>query len=1306
MALSGTVAANKDLTLGYCPLLLCAITLPGTSTPLLLSTHSLDGVSNPSFPGIGSLPAGNYIGRLSQQDIDALQHRSHLGIDRVARVTLHITDPDHFIYNNYCRIYGFRGATVRMALVLWQVGTTNFTSDAPLMFIGTMDMEVPRHGATVIEISANNSHNMASVRLPFFPIQNRCPLHFPSTDAEQTLSLDPASTFCIYSAAVGGVGNTGPANHFDSYGRRVTDSRGIYVSCDFLRSDPFGSNTTVGCMARLGNYSSTSVAPDGDIGHDQAGHWTGGFAGVQWSPGVYYAENRNYVSGGKIPTYSFLNAAILGQYQNLVYGWQFITAKVANIVESGNDTKAEAMIYSGEHDIGFVPLVVVNGIALNRFNHGAVDSSLGWDWATDGTNVSTGGRKGTPVRILGYGDNSHTALGDPYGSIARIITVVHKDIFTGFGTPTIQIRTIGPKVPVFTSQTVKTLLGYPYNSNPAWVTLDILNKSNWSYSEINMSTFISTANACGYGAGQDPSADKFGTLISYIDNLGNSNTHAAYACKFSLEQRRSAQDVLTGVLRACNGYLFWDQNGLLCMGINQTLADQQPSPITGSNYVGGGVSSHHADGTSGTGFPAYVFDESNIDVSSIEFEQNATSLTPNRISITFQDEDNGFVVDSLNEVDPHAVDRAGGAGLQIGGAVIDEALNVLGIPNFDQAIRIANTYIAERQYGNEAADARGTRILAFKTTVRCEHLNTGDLVQFSYQALGISNQLFRVLRKQVETDFQSASLAIQWHNDLWYTYAYGQAPEAFYGDPGISRPARPPLTWQPFAAQPSVASGELYPQLTGTEYNFALAEVDGVDASGSASVQLRIGGIPPINQINAACQPPRVPLQATIGSGGSILGGVTLLIQICGIDAGGNYTSPSQTVTAAIPAGSGYTVTISNIGWTVGTAGYDVFAGRDHYSITHQVSNPSSTPSSITLTALPNTLAYGPPDLSAGSLYAQAKIVSHGGIIGANVGAVTTGPNTITIGGATITNVLTGYKVLLIGRDDDSGIDLPIIEFNIVSNAGNVLTVDRDPTSLINVQDIVLVSAQADIATATSIGCTNFVNANAPTGVGVEDIGKIVRIIYGLGRYQSRTIKDVVSSTAGPNLDTYVVDRAWNLTPDVTSWFIVEETGWPDTTPTSNFTQQTYGGGNVALLNVSNYAKKTILVQVLIGDPTDALFSNEHRSPWRMMYLGGSQGTRTITNVDSPYTQQVIDGILLCDTSGGDVVVNLLPHDMVQNAELVVQKITSDANTVTINWYLDVANNIQETDENGDIVRQLTSDVPPNNKTVIRFHGN
>ena len=1205
---------------GYQPLLLAAFTFQvpsGTPPTLLVSTHPFNtSEGGPSFPGIGALPAGNYLARVDSQNIDALQYRSSLGIDRFSKVTLKLNDADSYIWTNYVTsisgspMYGFRGASLQLCLVFWQPGTTNFSSDAPIMFTGTCDMQIPQQGATIISVTANNAHNTGTVMLPSFPIQNRCPHLFPANAAQRALAVNPFSIYgpCGYSPdQPGGVGNQTTPNLTDE-GQVITDGSGNYIMCDYLRSNSGDPHS--GCMPRLGNAATTSIAPDGDLFHDTSGRVTGNFAGIQWSPGSYYQIEKNYTSNQKIAVFSFMNSAILGQYQNLLIGTQWVNPKLSNILESGNDTKCVAMICTGNIGTGGVLQVVVNGISLNRNPSG--DNNLWWDF------VSTGGRNGgmTPDSTS-YRTSSYRSLDDPYGSIAAIECVFYKDIFTGFGIPTVQVLASGPQLtayyPIATavgngaSITVTLPAGLanndvagnpPYtvtifgnswgtvngtweltnwtygppgtitlassaytgsgtggyiqyttgepdaNTNPAWALLLILTNANWQISEIDLATFSNAAIYCA-------------TQISYVNSTNQTVTHARFKICISLEQRRTAAELIAGIVRATNGYFAWSQTGLLQFFIEQTLADGQPAAITGSNY-NTAVTSVTAANTVANGYVAYSFDETNIARIEnrdgtmrldIEGENNTTVMTPNEIYIGFQDEDNQYVVDSLSEIDAPATVRSGGA-LQPGGSLVPETLNAPGITNFDQGVRIANMYMATLQRGNEADDPRGTNIVTIGTTVKCSHLRTGHLVFLTVRKLGWIQQLFRVVKIAPSTDYQSAKLTLRWHNDVWYTDIYGQNPQAIYSETNLSKPQRVPLPWQANAEQPSSPnSGTIFQG--SSQWTFQLAEVDlpGQSSDGASIVQLQIGGMPPVNSPSTSVGPPLVPVQATTSStGGYLVGGVYLMFEICATDSSGNFSAPSQMITVAIPTGTNTNVvTINNLGWQAGTTGYVVFGGRDHFSITRQLVG-SGTPSSISIPGNGTATATGlyavsltaPPDLVAYGAVAQAKTVIHSGLFAEEVAAVDSTSITLPNAGTSLAN-LAGYNVYLLGRQGLAGANLPIVEFTITSNSassGYKLVLDRNPSSLIQVDDLVTVGCRANISSSTTIGDVNIANAYYPSGANSGDIGDEIIIMAGTGIYQHR----IITAVTGGN--TYTVDRPWDTIPDSTSIFITVEATW------------------------------------------------------------------------------------------------------------------------------------------------------------------
>lgn len=1349
-----TVATLKDGS-GFQPLLLVYFAFQGTSTKLLLSTIPLDGVSNAVFPGIGTLPAGSYLGRIAEEDISSFQLRSPQGVDRPSKFTVHIFDADHFIWTNYAQTFGFRGASMVVCLVMWKPGTSTFSTDAPQMFIGSCDMEVPAEGFNVLSVSANNSHNLATVKLPQLPIQNRCPKRMPTTAAERALALsDQTSPFyrCGYSAdQSGGFGNIattgGPLNDgkniVDSFGTIITDANGVFVSCDFTRSNV--NYDYVGCMARMGNPATTTVAPDGDLMHDKSGRLTGTFGANEWNPGIFYAIAKNYTSGGKVPVFSFLNSTILGEYCHMLFGRQWVNAQVLNVVESGNDTKFEVAICSD--DIGIqTPQVQVNGILVGKDPTG--DPNQYWLFVGDGTGyLATGGRHGVAVRnITGYNDlgSNHNSLGDPFGSIARIMVCVYKDIFTGFGVPQVKVQAVGPTflqyMPILTAvgngttvtltfannlpnadciipftgvQKVDiygcTLLGAdgvnwqisaatqgppgtitipaaisgsgtggfvryrsavsfdqiagsPPQSNPAWAVLEILRVSNYNIeSECDLSTFA-IESRFAY------------TPILYQNAVGDTASHARYICEFVLESRRSAAEVLAAVLRSFNAYTSWGQNGLLQLFIMKTLADSQPLPVTGSNYatpiasfaaagnpiLSAGINSSvttiplnvalvcaanqpiqigseqmQVTGGMGTtsltvtrafggttaashsinavvfpcGYAAYSFDETNIlrsgtqdnIVFGIKGEESPTSQTPNNISISFQDSENGYVQDSLSEYSNDGINRAGGA-LQPGGSVVQEAMSVLGISNFDQGTRIANVDMAELQNGNEFGDARGTRTFTIETTVRCESLRNGHLVIFSWQALGITKQLFRVKAIYPSRNFERCKLTISWHSDVWYQDQYGQTPDAFNNQSNKFLPNRPPLVWQP--GELSGTNSAIY---GASEYVFDLTEVDIVQADGSIIVELQASGFLPINQISSSIKSPIVPIQATSSStGGFIAGGKTYYVQLVASDGVGAFSAPSAFITCVVPAGTNTnTITIDNISFDDATSSVRCYVGTDHHNITIQQSfgAPGST---LTLTVVNHFLLTAPPDLVASTALVQAKVAQHVGSIGAIVVGVTS--TTITLGApptGSMSTSLFGYYIMIIGS---SGAATPFVDFLISGNTvggsnETIITVSfGDPTLTVHVGDSAVICLQANIFSATTIGDALLPNAyNGGLGLTAADIGRTIRIIAGTGRYQRRLIQSVTTTTA-------TLSSAWNTIPDATSLFIVEDSRWSYSNEISAFANSAFALSSSFVVDFQNTAAAAMLVQVLIGDASGN-YSIEARSPFRIGYVYGTPGS-------------------------------------------------------------------------------------------------
>jgi hypothetical protein len=186
-------------------------------------------------------------------------------------------------------------------------------------------------------------------------------------------------------------------------------------------------------------------------------------------------------------------------------------------------------------------------------------------------------------------------------------------------------------------------------------------------------------------------------------------------------------------LRRCAGIILGRDaaTGQMQCFIEQTLADQQPSAITGSNYSTP-VASVKADGTSANGFLAYLFDGSCIEKGTFKLAGRSLNDTPNTVSFPFQDSANQWVQDTLTDVDPFGYSSSGNQ-------EIAAPLEILGIENFDQGIRRGNVELAKALYGNSRFDAGGTELPSFRTTVKAAHLasRAGYICGISYPQLGL-----------------------------------------------------------------------------------------------------------------------------------------------------------------------------------------------------------------------------------------------------------------------------------------------------------------------------------------------------------------------------------------------------------------------------------------------------------------------------------------------------------------------------------------------------------------------------------------
>lgn len=729
-----------------------------------------------------------YETRLMNTESGVIQAVSPAGYDIVPSFDLTIADADAFIWTNDIVPHGWRGATMVVTFTMYDVPSATFATDSwQWRFL----LGKPAWKRGVITVDSTSKMNMGQVKMPSVPVSRRCPWTFPQNATQRASALnDPTSIYyqCGYSADQGGgCGNTGPASHIDAFGTVITDASGNYVSCDYTRSSgPTKTDTTVGCMARLGNYSG-SLAQDGDITKDQAGHTTGRFGGTTYIPAQQF-NGRQYTTGQKVFGFNADNSAIFNGYDNFVYGAQWVdcTATTRNALGDPNSLRGESVVCVAANGAILINTVLVNGVTVPQFTAGS-DVLFCWRF------INAGGRNGAV-----NGDALYNSQGDCYGSLATIEWVVPYQLAAGGSRPSVLVLvTQAPPVAVISPAGGGAFTAtFTASTNPVWHLLDLLTWGNWTYNltnallgDIDLASFVAAAAVCD-------------TSISYLNLNGVSATHAQFRSSFALlgSQRQTLAQIVLGLRNSANLMLGPNSTtGLLGLFVRQALADQQPLSIAGSNSttpivsvtananatLSSGINSSvttiplsyamltvanqiiqidseqmQITGGAGTnsltvtrafgattaathssaavvspcGYLAYLFQDGNgtIIKDSFETTPRPASDIPNRLSFDFQDEDNQWQQDTISQIDPDAF-------VSSGNVPIDVQAQVIAIPNFDQGQRIANVQLGESLRGNPRDDADGTEYIKFESSVKAAHLASmmGAICGFDWQQLGI-----------------------------------------------------------------------------------------------------------------------------------------------------------------------------------------------------------------------------------------------------------------------------------------------------------------------------------------------------------------------------------------------------------------------------------------------------------------------------------------------------------------------------------------------------------------------------------------
>jgi len=784
-----------------------------------------------------------YAARLLKHTLFQLTASSSDGLDGAAQIALTLANADsHF--SEIERATGFKGAQVTIQFLFYDFVASEPASEARVVFRGIANSpdEITE---SAFRVTVMNRLNLQRILLPDTRIERTCPWFFPSTAAQrqQALTGGPKGQYsalykCGYSAdQTGGVGNL--------------NSGAAYTSCDYTR---------------------TSCVQRGMFNKDSANNTTARFGGIEFVPAQIVVRGYGQKNTELSPLYN--NIALYNNFVPLVYGTAWYTPPIVFLRNDGNLTRMELLLGMGP--ISGILQVLVNGDAIPQAQDGTNMTGTGWY-----SLISAGGRNG--AFDPNFTDSAGNPLGDPYGSLAYLSVVVPNAIANGLSTPTVRVLVNGLLIEQFDSS--GNSLGASFTNNPAWVLMDVLRRSGWLTSDMNLPSFAAAAAYCG-----EP--------ISTTDLYGNSTSTARFKCNLVIQNRQSAAELAKSTRVASSLMLSYDKSGLLNLRVENTLALQQPTAPDGTNSTealnGGWPSYEFSDGSATY---SGILRSSNGDPAIRLYSQNGTATT-NQLTVEFQDEFNQYQQDSLTLVD---IDDS-----LLTDRIVTAPFPGVGLPNFDQATRMLQLQLNK--------SIAGYTLVEFSTSVKGIGIAPGDLITVTYLKEGLSRQPFRVVKIAPGQDYQIVQITAQWHDDDWYTTGGANASGG-----GI------------YASNQGGMPRPLVGSVTDTHgvEQFGIIETPIARGDGSTAIQLSAAFTPPALPGASSVSIPLLSLTPTVATtGGTLAGGQSFYYAVSALDSTGAESGLSFIVQATLPPTTNTnTVTLTGFSFSSGTSGFRVYRG-------------------------------------------------------------------------------------------------------------------------------------------------------------------------------------------------------------------------------------------------------------------------------------------------------------------------------------------------------------------------------------------
>ncbi|HEY4359394.1 MAG TPA: hypothetical protein VGN17_00395 [Bryobacteraceae bacterium] len=448
--------------------------------------------------------------------------------------------------------------------------------------------------------------------------------------------------------------------------------------------------------------------------------------------------------------------------------------------------------------------------------------------------------------------------------------------------------------------------------------------------------------------------------------------------------------------------------------------------------------------------------------------------------------------------------------------------------------------------------------------------------------------------------------------------------------------------WAPFQVQ-APSSDALWPH----EWTFDAQQIYNINADGSASAYIVTQGKEPANEFIPNVGAPSITAGNVVRSttGGSLEGGKTYRVAICGRNSDAVCTPPSEVILVQIPSGTNTNKFVVNgIIWpsVSGLVDFAVFVSEFDDLLCEQSivsltgSGGSISPTTFTVTGPLARSTWALPNPNSQKIRIKPKILTHGGILGAGVTSVS---DTTLISAdcvdVTLSDDYTGRQLVIIGREEGSA---PFESFNITDfdPSTGTFTLDRSASAVMATDAFVVTFAGYDNSgsprTFTDSLISNSLNFNpvtrAPTphsGLTTnQDKGCIARVIAGTNRGAKAKIVSNGSTTYNFDVD---------LVLDSTSVIIIEDGAWGPSADSSDIaTTQSQLATSISA-PTANFLKQSLLVGGYTVD-TNGIESDDINAPVRMIYIYG-----TSANLPKPQLTLVFSGqggnpdLLLNDTT-------------------------------------------------------------------------